>query len=229
MVGSARENDGTVKPHAVSPSSDQYARLTLYLDELQRWNRRLNLTSVPLSAAWTRLIEDSLMLSERAGIHAGDHIIDIGSGGGVPGIVVAIAHQGITVTLLESDTRKAGFLTHVAGMLALDAVTVLERRAEEAGHDASLRESFDLALSRAAAPTPTLCELALPFVHIGGRLCAQVSDAVAEVERCRAAAVACGGDVPRAITPDVLCVEKVTATPSVYPRRVGVPSRHPLR
>ena len=218
-----------VKAGAVSPSSNQHTRLSLYVDELLRWNHRLNLTSVPASSVWTRLIEESLALSERAGVRAGDHVIDVGSGGGVPGIVVAITQPGIEMTLLESDTRKAGFLTHVAGLLELDAVTVLDRRAEEAGHDASLRESFDVALSRAAAPPPTLCELALPFVHIGGRLCAQVSDAASEVERCRAAAAACGGDVPRAIDSDVLCVEKVTATPSTYPRRVGVPSRHPLR
>jgi len=229
MVGTARENDGTTKPRAVQQPPEQRERLARYLDELQRWNRRLNLTSVPAASAWTRLIEESLTLAALAGIHSGERVIDVGSGAGIPGMVVAIMHPDVAVTLLESDTRKAGFLTHAAGMLELHAVSILNARAEEAGHDASLRESFDVAVSRAAAPAPALCELALPFVHAGGHLCAQVSDAAAEARRCRAAATACGGDAPHALSPDVMCVRKVTSTPSEYPRRTGVPSRRPLR
>jgi len=229
MVGTARENDRTAKPRAAPQPPEQRERLARYLDELQRWNRRINLTSVPAASAWARLVEESLTLAALAGIQSGERVIDVGSGAGIPGIVVAITHPDVAVTLLESDTRKAGFLTHVAGMLELHAVSVLDRRAEEAGHDASLRETFHAALSRAAAPTATLCELTLPFVHTGGRVCAQVSDAAAEAQRCQAAAVACGGDTPRAVSAHVLCVRKIAATPSEYPRRTGVPSRRPLR
>src|SRR4029077_15998140 len=135
---------------------------------------RLNLTAVPKAESWARHIEEAVALGEVTGLRAGDRIIDVGSGAGVPGLVLAVTHPGVAVTLLEADTRKAGFLTHVAGMLQLTAVTVVDRRAEEAAHDPSLRERFDMAVSRAVAPAATLCELALPFVRLGGCLCAQV-------------------------------------------------------
>ena len=216
-------------PARVATARELRERLAVYLDELQRWNRRLNLTSVPGAALWAHHVDDSLALAELTGLSAGDRVIDIGSGAGVPGLVLAIAHPDAAVTLLEADTRKAGFLTHVAGKLALTAVAVVDRRAEEAAHDSSLRECFGVAVSRAAAPAATLCELALPFVRVGGCLYAQVGDADLDVERCRAAAAVCGGGAPEAVRPGVLRVRKLTPTPSAYPRRAGVPSRRPLR
>ena len=106
-------------------------------------------------------------------------VVDIGSGGGVPGVVIAILRPDLSVTLIDSDRRKTGFLTHVAGLLRLPGVTVETLRAEDAGHRDGMRERFDLATSRATAPPPVLCELALPLVRVGGTLCALVADSAA--------------------------------------------------
>lgn len=228
MVGSSRDNDCTVRQDAALPARVA-DRLSAYLDELVRWNSRLNLTAVPAAAMWERHVAASLRFAERIGLHAGHRVIDVGSGAGVPGMVIAIAHPELAVTLLEADTRKAGFLTHVAGLVEVVNVSMVGERAETAGHEVALRERFDAAVSRATAPAPVLCELALPFVRVGGALYAQVSDAPGDAPRCRAAAAACGGDVPQALDADVLCVRKASPTPPAYPRRAGVPSRRPLR
>jgi 16S rRNA (guanine527-N7)-methyltransferase len=228
VVGSSRDNDYTVRQDAASPARVT-ERLSAYLDELARWNTRLNLTAVPPAERWERHVVASLRFAERIGLRAGDRVVDVGSGGGAPGMVIAIAHPEVVVTLLEADARKGAFLTHAAGLLGVAAVSVVTERAETAGHDAALRERFDVAVSRATAPAPVLCELALPFVRVGGALFAQVSDAPGDAVRCRAAAVACGGEPPQALEADVLCVPKASPTPPAYPRRVGVPSRRPLR
>ncbi len=101
-------------------------------------------------------------------------------------------------------------------------------RAEDAGRWVGMREDFDLATSRAAAPPPVLCELALPLLRIGGLLCALVGDAPGSLESCAAAAAVCGGGAPEAPARGLLCVRKLAPTPDRYPRRAGTPNRHPI-
>ena len=210
------------------PPGDTNATLEAYLDELDRWSTRLNLTSIPREQMWSRNIVEVEELLEVSAPPPGTRVVDIGSGGGVPGIVIAILRPDLSVTLLDSDRRKGGFLTHVAGLLGLSGVAVEALRAEDAGHRDGLREAFDLATSRATAPPPVLCELALPLLRIGGTLCALVAGAPAAVAGCAAAASACGGGAPDAPAQGILRVVKVTATGDQYPRRPGTANRHPI-
>jgi 16S rRNA (guanine527-N7)-methyltransferase len=214
-----------MQPHQ---PGDRNATLEAYLDELERWSNRLNLTSIPREQMWSRNIAEAEELLELAGPRIGSRVIDIGSGGGVPGIVVAILRPDLAMTLLDADRRKGGFLIHVAGLLGLTSVHVVAERAEDVGRRDGMRETFDLAISRATAPPPVLCELALPLVRVGGALCSLVTDAASALATCAAAASACGGDAPEAPSAGVLRVRKIAPTPDQYPRRPGTPSRHPI-
>jgi 16S rRNA (guanine527-N7)-methyltransferase len=207
---------------------DRNATLDVYLDELARWSSRLNLTSIPRDQMWSRNIAEAEELIEVAAPGTGCSVIDIGSGGGVPGIVIAILRPDLVMTLLDADRRKSSFLIHVAGLLGLTSVHVVAERAEHAGRSDGMRETFDLAISRATAPPPVLCELALPLLRTGGALCALVTDAPSALAACAAAASACGGGAPEAPSTGILRVRKVAPTPDDYPRRPGVPSRHPI-
>jgi 16S rRNA (guanine527-N7)-methyltransferase len=202
--------------------------LDAYLDELATWSAHLNLTTVPRAEMWSRHVDEVIDLLEVAAPAQGSRVVDIGTGGGVPGIVVAMLRPDLRVTMLESDKRKSGFLMHVAGLLRLSGVEVDAIRAEDAGRRAGTRETFDLATSRAAAPPDVLCELALPLLRVGGSLCALVTDAPRTLTVCAAAAAACGGGAPQAPLDGVLMVEKVSPTPAGYPRRSGVPGRRPI-
>lgn len=228
VVGPAFGNDRTAASVAAALPPEQRSRLVTYLTELGRWNRRANLTAVPDDKLWERHVGESLMLHAEAGIESASDVIDVGSGGGVPGIVIAVVRPDVRVSLLEADARKCGFLTHVAGLLGLRAVRVLNLRAELAGHDRALREQFDVAVARAVAPPPVLCELALPLVRVGGRLAALVADAAAVAARSTRAAELCGGGEPIA-RGGVLLIPKVAMTPARLPRRPGVPARRPLQ
>jgi len=160
-----------------APTSEQRRLLEHHLDELDLWNRRLNLTTVPRERAWERHVDEALTLLDSAGLATGSRCADLGSGGGVPGVVVAVMRPDVSVTLIESDRRKAGFLVHVCGLLELANVTVAARRAEELARDPLYRESYDTVVSRAAAPPPLLWRLSQPLLRSGGTLWALVSGA----------------------------------------------------
>ena len=205
------------------PKVQQYAQLLL------EWNRSVNLTGAKTLEQVEALIADAgaLMEASWTGIAS---VIDIGSGGGLPAIPLAVAKPGVQFTLLEATARKCAFLEHVAATLGLTNVVVTCGRAEELGHQPSLREQFDRAISRAAARPEVLLELALPFVRTGGDLVAQVSPL--DPLELEPAARLLGGGTPRLEHPAgghaLLVVPKLAPTPTRFPRRTGVPGRKPL-
>lgn len=179
------------------------------------------------------LIEDSLVLLDQLG--EAERVVDVGSGGGLPGLALKIARPGMGMTLVEADQAKAAFLVQACAALGLDDVEVVARRAEEIGHDPLYREAFDAAVARALAPMPVLAELCLPLVRVGGRLFAQKTESE-DVDAGRHSIEMMGGKLARVViapsaarsTGTVVIVDKVRSTPPAYPRRPGVPARKPL-
>jgi 16S rRNA (guanine527-N7)-methyltransferase len=235
--------------HCPAPGT-RLTTLRRYRDLLLEANAALNLTSVrEPEAVERRHIAESLAvvraLEEAGRLPTGARAIDVGSGGGVPGIPLAIARSDVAVTLLEATGKKAAFLDRAARELGLANVRVLARRAEEAAHDPDERERYDLAVARAVAPLATLAELTLPFVRLGGALVAvKGSRADEEIAAATVALRRCGGgdvqslplpvETSTAGTPEVprlrlLVIAKVSPTPPDLPRRPGMPSKRPLR
>ncbi|MFN2465566.1 MAG: 16S rRNA (guanine(527)-N(7))-methyltransferase RsmG [Candidatus Dormibacteria bacterium] len=202
------------------------ARLHAYLDLLLARNEKVNLTAVRHPAeAWERLILGSLTLLEAHQFQGDERVADVGSGGGLPGIPLKIAVPGITLTLVESDQKKAAFLRDVVAALALPDVVVDGRRAEEIGRDPAHRERYDVVVTRAAAKPPTAAEYCLPLVRVGGLMLAQ---ARGEDFRLASRAVGQLGGRVRHERHGVVVIGKGRPTPEVFPRRVGVPGKRPL-
>src|SRR6266550_5071505 len=180
-----------------------------------------------------RLIDDSLVLLDH--LRGARKLVDVGSGGGLPGLPLKIARPELAVTLVEADSGKAAYLVQACARLGLLDVEVVARRAEEVGHDARYRESFDVAVARALAPLPVLVELCLPLVRIGGRLLAQKTDKeeVGAADRALRLlggsldAVSAAPSTARA-TGTVAVISKTSATPAPYPRRPGLARRRRL-
>jgi len=179
------------------------------------------------------LVADSLVLLE----HLGDakKIVDVGSGGGLPGLPLKIVRPDLSVTLVESDQDKAAFIVRASAALGLEDVEVLAKRAEEVGQDPRYREAFDVAVARALAPMPVLAELCLPLVRVGGRLLAQKT-ASEDLQKAALAIDVLGGALNRVVAAPsairgvgtVVIIDKIRPTPAAYPRRPGVPERKPL-
>jgi 16S rRNA (guanine527-N7)-methyltransferase len=214
----------------------------LYLRELEAARPRLRLTSLTDRDEIQRrhFLEPLALLAaiERDDLPRG-RVIDIGSGAGFPGLPMKIERPEMNLTLLEANERRAAFLRHLVERLELEGVSVVCGRAEDVAHDPAHRETYDLAVARAVARLPTLVELALPFLRVGGWLAApKGSGATREVREAAAALAACGGsveavrplDLPAWNTPPTLVlVRKHSRTPDRFPRRPGIPAKRPLR
>lgn len=178
------------------------------------------------------LIEDSLVLVDHVG--SAHRLVDVGSGGGLPGLPLKIVRPDLAVTLIEADQSKAAFLVQTCAALDLD-VEVVTERAEVVGHDARYREAFDVAVARALAPMPVLVELCLPLVRVGGTLLAQKTNKEDLAAADHAIRVLGGKLEAMRLAPSkarasgtVIVISKVGPTPHTYPRRTGVPARKPL-
>jgi len=211
-----------------------------FVELLLAGNRRLNLTRVISADDVARLhLLDSLAALPEIDRMAPRNAIDLGSGGGLPALPLAMARPQMRWTLVDSVGKKASILAEFVEALALPNVTVLGDRAEALGRDPSHRGRYDLATARACAALPVLAELALPLVAPGGSLLAwkgPLSEADEEVRRGRAAIGQLGGGRLRIVDPGVaalgghrfVIVPKERETDARFPRRAGEPGRRPL-
>lgn len=213
----------------------------LYRDELLAWNAsRTNLTAITDPAeVESRLFLESLWCAAAFHPTDGSRLIDVGSGGGFPGLPFAIAFPEMNVTLLEATRKKVDFLQHIINVLGLRNCRAIHGRAEDFAHDPEYRETYEAATARALAPLPALVELCLPFVRVGGILIAPKGiDAEQEVADASNALSKLGGEFETIYSPELgapipadhrlVVIRKTSPTPYRYPRPNGVPARRPL-
>lgn len=220
--------------------ADFAERAQAYVELLLRANRRLNLTRVtdPHEVARLHLL-DAVVPVTVLDTSGAQSAVDLGSGGGVPGIPLAIARPNVQWLLVDSVQKKASVLREFVQELDLPNVSVVAERAEILGQSPLHRERYDFVAARACAALPVLAELAMPLLAIGGMLVAwkgPLTEADEEVRRGRSVLEMLGGrlDVVRPAGPVVLgghtivISSKRTPTPPRYPRRPGEPGRRPL-
>jgi 16S rRNA (guanine527-N7)-methyltransferase len=209
-----------------------------YVALLLEANARLNLTRIvaPEDVARLHLLDALSALPTLDGI-APARAVDVGAGGGVPGIVLAIARPTVSWTLVDSVGKKADAIRGFVDALKLRNVTVVAERAENLGRDPAYRASFDVVTARACAALPVLAEYALPLLRTGGSLLAWKGVvAPDELAAGDAAADRLGGTRSRIVPTGIAALgdhrfvvaEKVRPTPAGYPRRAGEPARRPL-
>jgi 16S rRNA (guanine527-N7)-methyltransferase len=209
-----------VETHLISP-------LAHFGELLLETNRRFNVSGADTPEELAPHIVDSLSIVK----YVEEPLVDVGSGGGLPAIPLAIA-TGVSVTMVESTTKKAAFLESVLAQLAVRG-HVIPERAELAGRHGDLREKFAFATARAVSAAPTVLELTVPFLRIGGVAVLQRGK-MDERERNAVADAApmLGAQLEEEIPLDgdrrVLLLRKVAATPSRFPRRTGIPEKRPL-
>lgn len=227
-------------------SPETAERFDIYAARLVEANRQVNLTAITDPAGiLVKHFLDSLtlvpLLKEQPVPDLS--LIDVGTGAGFPGVPLALACPGLRLTLLDSLQKRLTFLDELCRELAVP-VTLIHARAEEAGRRPALREQFDVAVARAVAALPVLCEYLLPLVRPGGRMIAMKGpDGEAELQAAaRAIPLLSGrvGSVRRLTLPPVplpgeelaerriLVIDKTAPTPSAYPRSPAKIAKKPL-
>jgi len=223
----------------INLTPSQVAQFEAYSDLLLAWSQRMNITAVlEPQKIESRHFLDSLTCILATGNLNGLSMIDVGSGGGFPGLPLKIAFPGLKLVLLESVGKKTEFLQVVVDTLHLEYVQVINQRAEVLGQDPKHRESYDWAAARAVSKLRVLAEYLLPFCKIGGHMLAQKGRNLAlELDNAQNAVTILGGEryqifqaPPFQDSQDskIIVVKKVRKTPLKYPRRPGIPAKRPL-
>lgn len=214
-------------------------KLRVYMELLTEWNAKMDLTAV-LDEGETldKHFIDSLTILKTGLTENVKTMIDVGTGAGFPGLVIALACPEIRVTLLDAQMKRLKFLEAVVEALHVTNVRITHDRAEDGARKPELRERFDLAVARAVAPLNVLCEYLLPYVKIGGKaVCWKGPALTDEILQGEKAASILGGKVGEKIPcpipgrdweHNLLTVHKVASTPGKYPRKAGTPKNSPL-
>ncbi|MBQ1461029.1 MAG: 16S rRNA (guanine(527)-N(7))-methyltransferase RsmG [Selenomonas sp.] len=225
--------------YGINLSETQIAQYNRYFELLIEWNEKINLTAItaPKDVAIKHII-DSITAYDAALFQAGTTVIDVGTGAGFPGLPLKIFCPEIKLTLMDSLNKRIKFLQTVVEELGLKDVECVHARAEEGARNKKYRESFDIAVSRAVARLPVLCEYCLPFVKKGGHFIAlkgmQYND---EAEEAVKAIKVMGGsrtEIRPVKLPEiddkraVIIINKTMPTPKTYPRKAGTPTKNPI-
>ncbi len=220
----------------VELNNNQIDLLKQFSFELQTYNEHTNLVgNAEINILVKEHILDALSLVPLINKYVGTkktnaiNLIDIGSGAGFPGIVLAIMFNNINLNLIDSISKKTLFLNQVKNICSLDNIKIYNKRAETLAHESIMRNSFDIATARAVGKLRLISELALPFLAIGGIFLVQKSTAQLEIElnNAKEHIKALGGEFKEIISLNketiskdhqIMIIEKVKATPAQFPR-----------
>ncbi|WBW97613.1 16S rRNA (guanine(527)-N(7))-methyltransferase RsmG [Oceanirhabdus sp. W0125-5] len=221
-------------------NEDMYNKFMKYKELIKEWNKKVNLTAITEDEEIIKKhFIDSIKVLKNDGLKQGNKVIDIGTGGGFPGIPLKIVLPEIKITLLDSLNKRINFLNLVIEELGLKNVETIHGRAEDFGQNPKYREKYDYAVSRAVANLTALSEFCIPFVKVNGKFLAMKGPAVEdEINDSKKAINVLGGELKVVdnvivegsdLNHNLVCILKKKATPKKYPRKAGMVTKNPIK
>lgn len=213
-------------------------QLEIYAAALREWNEKINLTAIlDDEGVAVKHFLDCLVVGKLADFQKGQRIIDVGTGAGFPGLVLAAAYPETEVTLLDSTGKKLKAVEDIANRMGVTNVKIIHMRAEEAGKKAEFRQQYDFATARAVAELRVLLEYTLPFVKVGGSfLSLKGAAAIEEIDGASNSLKTLGGKIeavneftlPGGDKRAIINVKKISQIPPRFPRVSAQIAKKPL-
>ena len=219
-------------------SDDVAEKLSVYMDGILEYNQHVNLTSITDPEEFiTKHYLDSASISSLSEFQDAGTIIDVGTGGGFPGVPLAVLFPEKKFTVEDSLQKRIRVIQDLLSRAGIENVEAVHARAEDLGKDPVHREQYDLCISRAVSRMSVLAEYCLPFVKPGGFFISyKGSDLEKELGEGKKAVQVLGGEIDRVQPAGVegmqhqfVVVKKVKYTPKKYPRKAGTPGKTPIR
>lgn len=220
----------------ITLSEEEKDNFSKFKELLIEWNQKIDITNIEGDEIDVKHFLDSLTIFKTGLIEDYDKVLDVGTGGGFPGIPMKIMNKTLEIDLLDSLKKRLNFLDDVIYQINLKGVNTMHGRAEDYGKDAEYREKYDIVTSRAVANMQTLSEYCLPFVKKDGYFIAMKGPKIEEeLEKSKKAIKILGGQVTDVINFNLLenertliVIKKIKNTPKKYPRGQGKSRKDPL-
>ena len=208
-----------------------------YMNGIIDWNDKINVTAITDEKMFiVKHFVDSLAINKF--VAQAKSIIDIGTGGGFPGIPLKIMNYDKKVTLIDSVNKKLNVIRDITKDMDLGELEILHSRAEELASKQEYRETYDIATTRAVSNFSTILEYMLPFIKVGGyAICMKGPNYTEEFEEAKVAIEVLGGkfdsierlNVGNELERNIIIIKKVKNTPKKFPRGQGKPLKEPIR
>lgn len=227
-----------VKSLGMELSEEQIRQFEAYRAGVLEWNEKVNLTAITDPEEFEmKHFADSVMSAGNDIMKNAKKIIDVGTGGGFPGIPLAILFPDKQFTLMDSLGKRIKIIDQLAKEIGIKNVELVHARAEDLAKKKEYREQYDVCVSRAVANLATLSEYCIPFVKIGGYFAPyKTAAAEEEIAEGKKALFILGGHLESVsefsdaeLDHTILWIKKVKMTPVKYPRKAGTPSKEPLK
>lgn len=230
--------EGT-KEIPVELTDDQFNKFLNFKELIKEWNEKIDITTIIEDEDMDiKHFLDSLSLVPTGLFDSEKKILDMGTGGGFPGVPLKIYNEDLDITLMDSLNKRIVFLQDVIDKLGFNKIQAIHGRAEELGRQKNHREAYDICVSRAVASMETLVEYCLPFVKPSGYFIAMKGPSPhEEVKRAEKGIKTLGGElvdyynvkIPKSdIEHSIVIIKKLKNTPKKYPRGGGKPRKNPL-
>jgi 16S rRNA (guanine527-N7)-methyltransferase len=232
--------DSQLSEWSLRLGSEEVARLMGYARALADYEKANVIGTRDFDRILLDHVLDSLSCLLFDPVAGAERLIDVGSGGGLPGMPLKITRPQMDVSLLESTGKKAHFLKETSDTLGLGEISIINGRVEEVAHTVDHRSAYNVATARAVARLSVVAEYCVPLVGAGGHVISMKGPLhPGELEEGKRAARELGATLLDTVRVPVLpelgdkerwlvILKKVRRTPGKYPRRVGTPARNPL-
>lgn len=221
----------------IKVNDNEIEKLYKYMIGIIEWNDKVNVTAITEEKLFiVKHFIDSLLINHY--LQGKEKIIDIGTGGGFPGIPLKILNSNKKFTLIDSVNKKLNVIRDLSEKIKLENLEIIHARAEDLANTKEFREIYDVATTRAVSNLSTILEYMLPFVKVGGiAICMKGPNYKEELDEAKKAIEVLGGKFEQIETfnlegemeRNILVIRKVKNTPKKFPRGQGKPLKEPIR